>query len=275
MGWMLIILNITMQFSANIEIAVAVFLFMMFIFLFYARMAQRESILILFTMLAFHFNVPYLVPILAGLYFPVTAIIPVTVGVFLYAQIDVVFSLMQPASVTATLAELELADRLTAIPDAFSEVYTALISSITASQTWLFTAIVFAMVIILVHLVSRQAIDFAKEIAIVLGGVVTIFGFVITTLVIDEPVRVGMVIFGTIICILLALLVRFFDGVLDYQRAESVTFEDDDNYYHVRIVPKVIMTKPKRVVKRIRPEAPPPFISDPLPPEPEAPQGEM
>jgi len=51
------------------------------------------------------------------------------------------------------------------------------------------------------------------------------------------------------------VIVRCFDAILNYQRAESVQFEDDDNYYHVRIVPKVIIAKPQRVVKRIRPEA--------------------
>ena len=255
LSWIIIILSLTVQFTANIEIAVAVFLFLLFVFLFYARMATRESILILLTIIAFQFNVPYLVPILAGLYFPVTAIIPVTVGVFINAQIPVLFGLMTPGGAIAGMTDLDIADLFTELPAAITEMYTTLISSLTASQTWLFTAVIFAMVIILVHFVSRHSIDFSKEIAILLGCVMNIFGFVVAVLIMEETFNIGFVIIGTILCGFIAWLVRFFDGVLDYQRAESVQFEDDNNFYHVRIVPKVAMTKSQRVVKRIRPEA--------------------
>ena len=254
MSWILIILDITVQFSANIELAVAVFVFLMFVFLFYARMAPRESILILLTIIAFNFNVPYIVPIIAGLYFPVTAVIPVTLGVFINAQIPIAFGLMSPVPVVAAAGEAGMLDLLEDLPGRFSEVYSALMSSLAVTQTWLFTAVIFAMVIILVHFVSRQAIDYAKEIAIALGCVMTIFGFIVAVLVTDAQVSIGIMIMGTLVCGVIAAVVRFFDGVLDYQRAESVQFEDDNNYYHVRVVPKVIMTKSQRVVKRIRPQ---------------------
>jgi len=253
MSWILIILGVTTQFSANMEIAVAVFLFLLFIYLFYARMATRESLLILFTVMAFHFNVPYLIPILVGLYFSVSAIIPVTIGVFVNAQIPMVMGFVGSAPASG-MADMELTDLITELPTAFTAIYETLIGSLAGTE-WLFTALVFAMVIILVHFVSRQAIDYAKEIAIVLGSVMTIFGFIIAVLVTDGNVNIGMMILLTLLSMVLALFVRFFDGVLDYQRAESVQFEDDNNYYHVKIVPKVIMTKPQRVVKRIRPES--------------------
>jgi len=267
MSWMFIILNISLQFSANIELAVAVLVFLLFIFLFYARMAPRESILIIFTIIASHFNVPYIVPILAGLYFPITAIIPITIGVFVYAQIPVLFGLMTPAVITAPQVDMELMDVIQELPGRFSEVYTALMSSMTVTRDWLFASVVFAMVIILVHFVSRQAIDYAKEIAIALGCIMTIFGFIVMAIVTDGSINIGITIMGTLICGVLAAIVRFFDGILDYQRAESVQFEDDNNYYHVRIVPKVIMTKSQRVVKRIRPqpENMPPDVDDSLP----------
>ncbi|MCL2841572.1 MAG: hypothetical protein FWE05_12470 [Defluviitaleaceae bacterium] len=253
MSWMLIILTITVQFSANLELAIAIFVFTMFIYLFYARMSPRESILILITILAFHFNIPYIVPIIVGLYFPITAAIPVTLGVFINAQIPIAFGLMSPAAAVSG-GDMELTELLTELPGRFSEVYAALMSGLTVTQEWLFTSVIFAMVIVLVHFVSRQAIDYAKEISIALGCVMTIFGFIVAVLVTDDQISIGLMIFGTLICGVIAAIVRFFDGVLDYQRAEAVQFEDDNNYYHVRIVPKVIMTKSQRVVKRIRPQ---------------------
>ncbi|MCL2372033.1 MAG: hypothetical protein FWC78_01345 [Defluviitaleaceae bacterium] len=255
LSWIIIILSITFQFTANVEIAIAVCLFLLFVFLFYARMAPKESILILFTIMAFQFNIPYLVPILVGMYFPITAIIPVSVGVFVNAQIPVLFGLMAPGGAIAGMTDLDIGDIFTELPAAFTEIYTTLMSSIGATQTWLFTAIIFAMVIVLVHFLSRHSIDYAKEIAILLGSVINIFGFIMAVIVAGETISIGMVVLGSIICGVLAWVVRFFDGILDYQRAESVQFEDDNNFYHVKIVPKITMAKSQRVVKRIRPES--------------------
>jgi len=257
MSWIIIILSVTMQFSANIQVAAAVFIFLMLVFLFYARMATKESILIIFTILAFHYNVPYLLPIVAGLYFPVTAVIPVTVGVFVHAQIDGLFRIMAPTPVTAAAAaDRDITEILTELPGAFSEVYTTVMGGFASTDTWIFTAIIFAMVLVLVHFVSRQAIDYSKEIAIGLGCVMMIFGFIISVLFADGSDNIGLVILGTVVCGLIACLIRFFDGILDYQRAEAVQFEDDNNFYHVKVVPKVIMTKSQRSVKRIRPQLP-------------------
>ena len=262
-GWLLVILSITAQFSANIEVAIAVFLFLMFVFVFYARMAPKESILILFTILAFHFNVPYLLPLLAGLYFPITAIIPITIGVFVNAQIPILFGLARHSPSTAeAMIDMDIADILTELPEAFTVVYETLVHSLAVTHTWLFTAVVFAMVIVLVHFISRLAIDFAKEIAIALGCVMNIFGFIVAVLMADGTANIGLVIMMTIVCGILAGLIRCFDAILDYQRAESVQFEDDNNFYHVRIVPKVMLRKSQRVVKRIRPQSETDLLAD-------------
>jgi len=259
MSWIVIIIMVTLQFSSNMEIAAAVFIFLMLIFLFYARMATKESILIIFTILAFRFNVPYLVPIVAGLYFPVTAVIPVTVGVFIHAQMEGLNRLMAPAASSA--ADRNVTEILTELQGAFSEVYVALAGSFASMDSWLYMAIIFAMVTVLVHFVSRQSIDFSKEIAIGLGCVMMVFGFIISVLFASDSVNIGMMMLGTILSGILAIIIKFFDGILDYQRAESVQFEDDNNYYHVKIVPKVIMTKSQRSVKRIRS---PQFPENPL-----------
>ncbi|MCL2456257.1 MAG: hypothetical protein FWD19_01755, partial [Defluviitaleaceae bacterium] len=173
-----------------------------------------------------------------------------------------------PAAATVSAAaDRDLTEILTELPGAFSEVYETLIGGMASTSSWLFSAIIFAMVIVLVHFVSRQSIDFAKEIAIGLGCVMTIFGYIISVLFASGSVDIGVMIFGTIICGVIAVIVRFFDSVLDYQRAESVQFEDDNNYYHVRVVPKIIMTKAQRSVKRIRPQLPEnPLENDDAPP---------
>jgi hypothetical protein len=248
-SWLLMILCITVQYSAVIEVAAVVFLFLLLVYLFYARMAVKESILILFTVLAFYFRVPYLLPLLVGLYGAPTAVIPVSIGVFINSHIPVV----QGLAATTKTTEIDFTD-FTDLPASFTELYTTIVSSLNISYSWVFTAFIFAMVIITVYIVSRLSVDFAKELSILLGCILMIFSFVMAVLVAGESMEIFSVIFGCIICAVLAELVRLLDAVLDYQRAERVQFEDENNYYYVRVVPKIIMTKRKRVVRRIRPQ---------------------
>jgi len=255
LSWLLIIFSITAQISASVELAIAVFLFLFLVFLFYGRMAVKESYIILFVVLAYFFNVPYLVPFIIGLYFPVTAIIPVVIGVFISANIPIVMDSLEPSAFD--FGEMDIPGMMTELPSVITDAYTTFAARFGDNTTWVLEAVVFAMVIIVVYFVSRQAIDWSREIALGLGVFVTIMGFILMVVFAGATVSIFPMILWTLLCGIIALLVRLFDSVLDYQRAESVQFEDDNNYYHVRVVPKVIMTKPKRVVRRIRPQAEP------------------
>lgn len=272
-SWLLIILTLTAHFSAQLEVAAALFIFLMFVFLFYARMAPKESVFILVMFVAFRLNLPYLVPLLAGLYFPLSAAVPIAVGVFLHSLVPLLFGLMEPreppadsgiagtagteaaagteagigagieAGAGTEAAEPGLVDMLTALPAAFSDVYSALLAGISDAGAWLFTAVIFAMVVVLVFFVSRQSFDYAKQIAIGLGSAMTIFGFIINAIFGTPHIGLGFVILGTILSAGLALLVSFVDQVLDYSKAETVQFEDEDYFYHVRVVPKITVKK--------------------------------
>ena len=245
-SYFIMIVDITIQYSSSLEVAAVIFVFLLCVLLFYARMAAKESILIIFTILAYRFGIPYIIPFAAGLYFGVTAIIPVTIGIF----IATFKSEIQPIIFTTQTADLNIAD----MPDVFGDVYSAFTNALIATSDWVFTAFIFAMVIVLVHVVSRLSMDFAKEIAIGLGCALMIFCYIMAIMVGGVNVSLPRIILLTLLCGLLAELARIFDPILDYQRAESVQFEDDNNYYYVRVVPKIQLTKPKRVVRRIRPQ---------------------
>ncbi|MCL2016100.1 MAG: hypothetical protein FWG68_07650 [Defluviitaleaceae bacterium] len=246
-SYVLMAITITIQYSAHLEIAAIIFVFLICLILFYARMAAKESILIIFTILAYMHDVPYLIPLMAGLYFSITAIIPVAIGVFMANFIPEIPNII----FTTQTADLDIA----AMPDVFGDIYMAFTTALNNAGNWVFTAFIFAMVIILVHVVSRLSLDFSKEIAIVLGSVLLIFSYIMaSTLITGLIISVPSVILTTLLCALIAELTRLFDPILDYQRAESVQFEDDNNYYYVRVVPKIQLSKRKRVVRRIRPQ---------------------
>ena len=53
-----------------------------------------------------------------------------------------------------------------------------------------------------------------------------------------------MVLGGIIVSFLIAQLVRFFVFHADYLRIENVQFEDEDYYYYVKAVPKIMAPAP-------------------------------
>ncbi|MCL2462745.1 MAG: hypothetical protein FWF44_08780, partial [Defluviitaleaceae bacterium] len=258
-SYILIILLVGVQLSAGLELTTVVVLGLLCVLLLYTRLAPRESIFVLGTIAAYYFRVPYLIPILAGLYFSLTCIIPITAGVFLWAFVPVIRSLMvtgagAAAAAAATTTNAGTAAASTSIfsLDAFTAVLTAIKTSLTTNQEWIFTAFIFAMALLVVYAVSRLSVDHAKDLAIGLGALLMFLGSIVASIVVKSDQNIFVVFIMTVVSAGIAELVKFFDVVVNYQRAERVEFQDEENYYYVKVIPKVILTRRKRVVRRIR-----------------------
>ena len=245
MSYAIMIAVIGVQLSSNIEIAILTVLFLLCILFFYVRLAPKESILILLTIAAFEFKIPYLVPLLAGLYGSVTTLIPVGIGVLLCRNLIPVVTALMKYSNTAGLNVMEM-------PRTLSEILPALLTNIQSNQEWIFIAFIFAMVILAVYGISRISLDYSKDISVALGAVLTIVSFIIARVLAEMEVNIASTVLYVIISAVIAEIVRFFDIVLDYSRSERVEFEDEDNYYFVKVVPKVIMAKGVRVKHTLR-----------------------
>ena len=251
MGYGLIIINICIQLSSAIGVMAFVGVFLLLILFFYARLAPRESVLIIATFFAFRFGVPHIVPLMAGLYFGITSVIPVSLGIMIVSFVPLLRFLLDDAFMMSEL----LAANFAVMPEHLGELYVTIFSEITTNQAWVFTAFTFAMVIFIVYIISRFTIDHAREIAVGVGIVVAVISAILAQ-IIAVP---GASLFATIVSIVvsgvLAFLALFFDMVLDYQRTERVQFEDEANFYQVKIIPKISLTREHRVVKRISPWA--------------------
>ena len=47
------------------------------------------------------------------------------------------------------------------------------------------------------------------------------------------------------------MVLQFFVFNVDYSRTEKVQFEDDEYYYYVKAVPKIVVARPEKKVKQI------------------------
>ena len=109
----------------------------------------------------------------------------------------------------------------------------------------------FAFTVIMVYLIRRLSVDYAWTIAMVAGVVVDIMVLLVGDLMFDTNVALFEVVFGNVVSFLLTLVLQFFVFNVDYSRTEKVQFEDDEYYYYVKAVPKVVVSKPDKKVKKI------------------------
>jgi len=246
-GYGLIIINICIQISSALGVMAFAGAFMLLILFFYARLAPKENFLILAMFFAFELGVPYVVPLLAGLYLGLTSVIPVSIGVMVVYFVPFFQFLLADAQLMSEF----LAANLAMMPEYFGDLYVTIFADLAGNQAWVFTAFIFSMVIFIVYIVSRFTIDHSKEIALGAGVVVTIISSIIAQLFVPSDVSLPGLIGAVLLSGLLAFLASFFDMALDYQRTERVQFEDESNFYQVKVIPKIALSRKQRVLKRI------------------------
>jgi hypothetical protein len=124
-----------------------------------------------------------------------------------------------------------------------------LFNNVLSNQDWIFTAFIFSMVVLAVYGISRINLDFSKDISIGLGALLTILSFLIAHFLADMNVQIGEIVLFVVLSAVIAVIVRFFDVVLDYSKSERVEFEDEENYYYVKVIPKVLLSRRARLMR--------------------------
>ncbi len=231
-------INMVLQISVSLEVSVFAFLMFILVLVFYSRLAPKKSFLIVAMILGFYFRIPYAVVLFAGLYCGLTSIIPITIGTYIWGLVPLFSNLVSQAT-AFSLDKIDIMETF----NGFLETYKLIFEGLAKSFDALFTAFIFAMIIIAVYAVSRLAIDFSKEVAVGIGALIGVLGFVIGSIIINLNYSILSVFAFSLLSVVLVEIIRFFDIVLDYSKAERVEFQDDDNYYYVKVIPKVIMNK--------------------------------
>jgi len=232
LGNALLILTILAQTSRSIEVAVFVFLLLLCILAFYGRVSPKKSYLIPIIIIAYKLNMPFAVALFAGLYLGITSAIPIIIGTGVSTFLPFFSQLANARQITGEIDLVEL-------PAAFLDAYAEIFAHMTSNLDWIIWGFVLAMVTLAVHFISRLSIPFAKDIALVTGALVAILGLGIAGGIAGISIPMGSVFLGTLLSLLLVEFLRCFDSILDYRRTERVQFEDESNYYYVKVVPKI------------------------------------
>lgn len=225
--------------AGSLEVGLIVFVLLLMIYLLFIRLYPKESLFIIATIVAYKFHIPYIIPLIAGLFSSVAAMIALIIGVTIWYSAPQFIGMMD--SQNSELADMVgvVNTKLATLQEIFRNDYTLLASIIILSA-----------VLLTVYIIRKQNIDFAEYMAILVGTVMTLVGFLFAIILLDVDIRIGALMLSTLSSAILATIAQFFAKVADYSRAETVQFEDDKNYYYVKVIPKVIVKNSKKPIQR-------------------------
>jgi hypothetical protein len=173
---LILLLAVMLQISLSLELMVIIFMLGVCILVFYCRLQPNRCFIIIAMLLGYYFRVPYAVVLVTGLYAGFAAIIPVAIGTAVWSFLPLFAGLVDRTPATE-LAEFNVV----AVTDGLADIYTSVYVRFTTDFQWVFNSFIFAMVIILVYAISRLTINYAKEISLLLGGVLCLFGIIMSS----------------------------------------------------------------------------------------------
>ncbi len=224
-------------YAFNLECTIVVGVGFLLMFLLYLRFSPKDTLVILLLPVCFMLKIPYVVPLAMGLIGTPVSAISIACGVIVYYMLHFV---TENVSAIVAMAEEERTVKFKFVVD-----------GLLNNRDMVITIVAFAVTVILVYLIRRLSIDYAWAIAMAAGAVVNITVLLVGDLMFDTNVALLEVLLGNIVALLLAVALQFFVFNVDYSRTEKVQFEDDEYYYYVKAVPKIVVARPEKKVKQI------------------------
>lgn len=224
-------------YALSLEVALVGLCMFLIMFLLFFRFSPRDSLLVLLTPLLCNMNIPYVIPIAAGLLCSPVSVVSVGCGVAVHYLFQTVIA---SAPAIGTMAESEATAKLRLIID-----------GIVKNKEMLVVIAAFGITIMVVYLIRRMSFDHVWTIAMVAGAMTNIVILLVGDLIYDINISVAGALLGSLLALAVAKVLEFFRFCVDYSRTEKVQFEDDEYYYYVKAVPKMTVSAPAKTVKRI------------------------
>ena len=204
-------------FQVSELIAVAILLILLIYYLLFGRLANRQSVVLASVPVLSVLQISYLVPIVGGLFFSPVMIPALISSVFFYFV-------------------LYLLDYL-------------------RGNLLLYTLLAaFVLTFICVYLIRRSKIQYASQIAILVGAILNLSILLFANIFLELNVDLLPMVVSIVVCMLVAYMIQFFRLTLDYHGTRKLQFEDDEYYYYVTAVPKIKVAAVDKTVTRIVPD---------------------
>lgn len=224
-------------YALSVECTIVVFAVFLVLFLLYFRFSPKDTLVVLFMPLCFILRIPYVMPIAMGLIGTPVSAVSVVCGVAVYYIMAYVSDNM--AAFGATDVENTM------------QKFKMIIDGILDNKAMIMTMVAFVVTLILVYTIRRMSINYAWTVAMIVGTVSNIVILLIGDFMLDTNISILGTFLGGCVSIGIVKLLEFFLFHVDYSRTEYTQFEDDEYYYYVKAIPKIMVTAPEKSVKKI------------------------
>lgn len=222
-------------YALSLEVAVVALVLFLLIGLLYFRFSPKDSMYAVLTPVCLHFNVGAVMPMAVGLTGKAYSVISVICGTVVWFFLD---GVKQNAAALGGGGEASAASK-----------FAAALDPVMSNKEMFLVIVTFLIVTVAVLLIRRLSIDYAWTVAIIVGGlahfIILFAGYILLRI---EGRTVGLII-GSLVSLAVSLVLEFLFFNLDYSRTERVQFEDDEYYYYVKAVPKMIVAEREKRVK--------------------------
>lgn len=172
-------------------------------------------------------KIPYAAVLLAGILAGISGFVSVGCGVVIFYTLK---TFADNAVYLTDTASSTLVERLLFLVKAFLN-----------NEEMFIVMVVFSVTALVVHFLSRLDVDYSHTIAIGIGAIFCPILMTVSFRFFEVENGLGGRFWGTVLGLAVTLLVDFFLHGLDYRHTERVQFEDDDYYYFVKAVPKIVV----------------------------------
>ncbi len=200
-------------------------------YLMFLKFAPNQSVVLLAVPVLMQYNMHYLVPILAGMFFTPYAVVPAVIGMIMVKFIG--YS-CEAVVYTGTGMSIDF--------DGIQEALESIISHMAAEKEIYFFAAVVAATLVVMFVIGLCSFDYAWYVAIGAGAVVEVCVAMIGSMKIKTGTNLVQILGAVLISGVIAVIIQFMKCTVDYASKESVQFEDEKYYYYVKAIPKIVMT---------------------------------
>lgn len=237
-----IALGIYNIFQASLIGAVIVGLMMLMLYVAAARMFPDQVYYLILIPVCIQWNLHLLIPLFAGLYAGIMAVVPVVLGILMWGLIQIIPAFMN----------LQMGETLDTLPKMISDASSYGIDQITKNEQMMYLLIISAGIVVLVSLLRKLRVDYAHYIALGSGGLLGLVCLIMGKVVGSLPGNLLVLTLLGIVSILGIAFLEFMNLSLNYKAAQNLEFEDEEYYYQVRAIPKINpVSKQKKEVKTI------------------------
>lgn len=225
--------------TLSIGVGMVVLVIMALIYLLYLRVDKKYGFILMLFPLLYIIRIPALIPIVLGITAPMNAIAAVIAGNLIYYIIHYIGI---NSTVIAGYADATEMTRATVYLNGLFN-YKELFSS----------TLIVILVFMVVFYLRKLNVNHARDMAAAVGAGLYIVAMLIVRMLLNTITFTSLriVLIGTVVSLILALMAEKFITPLDFSRSELLEFEDEEYRYYVKAVPKVMLDKEIVHVTRI------------------------